>query len=639
MSSPTLYKYYTLGGIKTGLSATGNEFTLNNRPITIFSGAIHYFRVHPDYWKDRLRKLKYCGLNCVETYIPWNLHEPQKDNYDFGAGNNDMTIFCQIEEYIKLAQEEDLFVIIRPGPYICAEWEFGGMPSYLLREENLTVRTSDPRFVGRVEKYFQELFKVLTPLQFTNNGSIIAFQIENEYGNVEVKGKNIDTEYLLALKNIMEKNGVKELLFTSDTPSLGFSGTVPDVLATANFQENAVSQLQLLKNFQPNRPLMVMEFWTGWFDHWTESHQTRNLEMFTNVLEEILKKGSSVNFYMFHGGTNWGFLNGANCFGGGYQADTTSYDYDCLLSEDGSYTEKYHRAKELIKNYQKVLTKSISEIPPHSTKYVYPSISVSAMMKLSDILKENHLIKSENSDTTKPMELLSCNNDSGQSFGYIVYRKTGLNIPKHSKLRIEGKIRDQAIVLLNGVLKSKQLSSVDNLSEFGYWQSENSCLSLNNECLENATVDIIISNWGRINFGKLDDFKQHKGLFESVISLNEQVLLGWTITPLEFKKNWNQNLSLWQTVEKYLGPSIYKFEFNINVLQDTYIDMREWCQGIIIINGFVLGRYCKLGPQYTLYLPAPLLNDGFNTILVFEHFESAGYLKFTDSPIWNIIKE
>lgn len=309
---PTLYEYFTKGGIKSGLSDSKSQFTLNDKTITIYSGALHYFRVPKDYWRDRLRKYRAAGLNTVETYVPWNLHEFQEGIFDFGRGGSDFQDFLDIAEFVDLAKEEDLFVMLRPGPYICAEWDFGGLPSWLLRYEGIKIRTNESRYINFVERYFKKLLELLTPLQFTKGGAIIAVQIENEYGNLDDHINPVHTDHLEKLKEILHKNGVVELLFTSDTPSNGFSGTIPGVLATANFQTEPIKELTLLKEYQPNKPLMVMEYWTGWFDHWAEKHHTRSAKEFGDVLDGILGFGSSVNFYMFHGGTNWGFLNGAN---------------------------------------------------------------------------------------------------------------------------------------------------------------------------------------------------------------------------------------------------------------------------------------------------------------------------------------
>lgn len=313
---PSLYEYFTTeNGIQAGLSDEQEHFTLNSKNITIYSGALHYFRVPEPYWRDRLRKYRAAGLNTVETYVPWNLHEPEEGVFDFGDGVSDFKDFLDIVKFINLAKEEDLFVILRPGPYICAEWEFGGLPSWLLRYEGLKIRTNDVLYIKFVERYFKRLFELVGPLQFTKGGAIIAIQIENEYGNTKEDGKEVDTGYLETLKSLFIENGLVELFFTSDTPSSGFSGTIPGVLATANFQEQPEKELKLLKDFQPFKPLLVMEYWTGWFDHWAEKHHTRTAQQFGEVLETILKLEASVNMYMFHGGTNWGFLNGGNIKG------------------------------------------------------------------------------------------------------------------------------------------------------------------------------------------------------------------------------------------------------------------------------------------------------------------------------------
>lgn len=313
---PTLYEYFTgENGIKAGLSDKQEYFTLNNKKITIYSGALHYFRVPEPYWRDRLRKYRAAGLNAVETYVPWNLHEPEEGIFDFGNGVSDFTDFLDIVKFINVAKEEDLFVILRPGPYICAEWEFGGLPSWLLKYTDIKIRTNDKKYVTFVRRYFKKLFELVAPLQFTKGGAIIAVQIENEYGNTKEENKPINSAYLETLKDIFIENGLVELYFTSDTPSIGFSGTIPDVLATANFQKEPEKELKLLKEYQPNKPLMVMEYWTGWFDHWTEKHHTRSAQEFGEVLEKILLFNSSFNMYMFHGGTNWGFLNGGNIAG------------------------------------------------------------------------------------------------------------------------------------------------------------------------------------------------------------------------------------------------------------------------------------------------------------------------------------
>ncbi|KAK4882081.1 hypothetical protein RN001_005400 [Aquatica leii] len=636
---PTLYEYYTSGGIKTGLSANGLCFTLNEKIITIYSGAMHYFRVHPDYWRDRLRKIRAAGLNTVETYVPWNLHEPIPGVYDFGNGDSDFEQFLDIEKFIKIAQDEDLFVIVRPGPYICAEWEFGGLPSWLLRNQKMNIRTSDEAFMNYVSAYFSKLFEILSKLQFTKGGSIIAFQIENEYGNTKKKDKPIDTDYLIQLKNIFTKNGLVELFFTSDTPSNGNFGSLPDVLNTANFQSDPEKELSLLQSYQPEKPLMVMEYWTGWFDHWAEQHHKRCNKEFSDVLERILKFPASVNMYMFHGGTNWGLLNGANIEGssvdnGGYQPDTSSYDYDAPLNEAGDYTEKYFSVQRLIKHYNPVLT-ALPVLPELIERDTYNEVEITEELVFDDILKnEDFYIESQE---LLPMELLPITYDMGQSYGYIVYRRRNLNIPANSVLNIRGRVCDTVIVLINGKVVSKALETPEDLEGFGYWKVKDSSLEMSNEDCENATLDLVVENWGRVNYGKLDQFLQYKGIWQGHVSLNDRFLLDWEILPLDFKKSWTNSLTGWQLPRFHLGPALYKGTLKVFKRKDTYIDMRGWTKGIVIVNGFILSRYLKLGPQQAVYLPAAFLKEGDNEIVIFEHFAPDNHISFVKDQIYSSV--
>lgn len=631
MANDTLYNYYTLPAIKSGLNDSSQSFLLNNKEIIIYSGAVHYFRVPQDYWRDRLRRLRAAGLNTVETYVPWNLHEPEDGYYDFGKGGSDFENFLSLENYLKIAQEEDLFVIVRPGPYICSEFDFGGMPSWLLRN-NVQIRTSDEKFMEYVRRYFKRLFEILVPMQFTKGGSIIAFQVENEYGNVKKPDENIDVNYLEQLKEIFSENGVVELLFTSDTPSNGNYGSIPGVLYTANFQTEANKELDLLQSYQPNKPLMVMEYWTGWFDHWTEKHHTRTTADFGKVLEDILRYPASVNFYMFHGGTNWGFLNGANIVDEiGYLPDTSSYDYDAPLTENGNYTDKYYELKKFIGKYDKIKTFT-PEMPAIIETVVYPSIKVSLQLTLSEMLQQSSSIHNE---TLLPMEFLSINNNSGQSYGYIVYRKSHLNISKSSELKIEGNVCDTVMVTINGQLKSNLITKADDFNKFGYWRLKDSTLNLGPENYDDATLDLIVENWGRNNFGKLDQFDQKKGLWQGNVLINDAIINGWEIYPLEFKKKWTEKLQDWHAVKQTVGPSIYKAVLNVIEPKDTFIKMQNWRKGIIIVNGFVLSRYFNLGPQQTVYLPAPLLKKGDNDFLIFEHFSGSDTIEFSKNAIYS----
>lgn len=632
---PTLYNYYTENGnVTCGLSADQSYyFTLNNKQITIISGTIHYFRVPQEYWRDRLKKMRAAGLNAIETYVPWNLHEPQPGIFDFGHGESDFEKFLDISKFLRTAQEEDLLVIVRPGPYICSEWEFGGLPSWLLREKDMKIRTSDRIFMEHVRMYFTALLEILSEFQFTKGGPIIAFQIENEYGNTKEEDKSIDTDYMKKLKELMISLGVVELLFTSDTPSNGNWGSLPDTLITANFQNKPDAELNLLREYQPDKPLMVMEYWTGWFDHWTEKHHTRTAKEFSDVYESILKFPASVNMYMFHGGSSWGFMNGANLDDdGAYQPDTNSYDYDAPLNEAGDYTDKYYSVQKLNEKYNEI--KTLLPFPPPATvKIAYDEIKITEQLTINELINNAELhIEKHN---LLPMEMLPINNNAGQSYGYIVYRKKNLTIPPNSYLKIEGRVCDTVMVLIDGKLKTKLLRTQDDLEKFGYWKLKDGLLNLEDKVYNDATLDIIIENSGRVNYGKLHQFNQKKGLWQGNVSVNGVNLYDWEMIPLEFKKNWVNNLKGWHNPTFEYGPAIYKGILKIaRVRNDSYIYMGAWTKGIVIINGFVLSRYLKFGPQQTVYLPGPFLKDGDNEILIFEHFIPTTTINFVANPIY-----
>ncbi|XP_018321352.1 beta-galactosidase-1-like protein 3 [Agrilus planipennis] len=639
---PTLYEHYTAGGITSGLSVDQPYFTLNNKNISIYSGSLHYYRVPKPYWADRLRKFRAAGLNTVETYIPWNLHEPQPGVYDFGNGGSDFQDFLDLEHFLKLAKQEDLFVILRPGPYICGEWEFGGLPSWLLRERPFKVRTSASTFMNHVTRFFNRLLPMLALLQFTKGGPVISFQIENEYGSTTQKGVfNPDRTYLEQLRSLYLKNGINELLFTSDSPSqYGEAGTLPGVLfQTANFNRDPGKEFRYLAQYQPNKPFMTTELWAGWFDHWGEQHHTVSPRSFSQIYKEILSYPASVNIYMFIGGTSFGFMNGANIEGlnvdnKGYQPDTNSYDYDAPLTEIGDYTEKYYVVKQLIEKYNPIKTK-LPQLPRPINRTSLPSTYIQEQLLLIDILSQ--VQEKVRSNRTMAMEYLPINNGSGQSYGYIVYRKENIDISAGSILKIEGRVCDTVLVLVNGQLVSKPLRTPSDLDRFGYWRLKDSTLTLSSVNLTGATLELVVENWGRVNYGKLNQFYQSKGLWQGKIFINDEEIQGWEIVPLEFKKAWNNKLQGWRKVDDISSPkpAIYRTTFTVEEPKDTFVNMNNWTKGIVIINGFVLGRYVSpLGPQLTLYLPAPLQKSGVNEILVFEHFYAADSITFSAKPIF-----
>ncbi|XP_050293705.1 beta-galactosidase-1-like protein 2 [Anthonomus grandis grandis] len=633
---PTNYEYYAGDGVSSGLNADQKYFLLNGKNITIFSGAFHYFRVHPSQWRDRLRKMRAAGLNTVETYVSWNLHEYQSGQFDFGHGGSDFEEFLDIVQFIQIAYEEDLFVLVRSGPYICSEFEFGGLPSWLLRSEGIKIRTNDEVFVNFVARFWKELFGLLSPLQFTKGGPIIGFQVENEYGNTG----NSDPDYLRALVKIYRDNGITELLYTSDPPSVGTRGALPnELLMTANFNKNPSGNLNALDKLQDNKPTMTMEYWSGWFDHVTEDHHTVSTETYSKIYEQIITHPASVNIYMFVGSTNFGFTNGASSLhagldNSGLQPDTTSYDYDAPISEAGEITEKFTATAKLVAQYNPVKTK-LPDVPSTPARVVFDDIKINEQILLSEIIDSfPDKIASEN---VVSMEQLPINNNSGQSFGYVVYRKTNLNLNANDVLKITGYVRDHVLVLLNGKLLTPVLSSKSDLDKFGYWRVKDSTITLTSEALTDATLDLVVENNARNNYGSLNQFQQFKGLIDDVL-INDEVINNWQIIPLEFKRSWNKQLTGWHSIETSEGtPALYRVTFNAtSPLSDTYVNVQEWRKGIVIINGFVLGRIFAVGPQQALYLPAGLLQEGENEIIVFEHFSAPEYVKFSADPIWGV---
>lgn len=633
------YEYYAPGGaVTSGLVAEGDTFTLNDKPILLMSGAFHYFRVHPAYWRDTLKKLRAAGLNAVETYTSWNLHEPRQGEFDFGELGEMMSPFLDIRSFLQMAQEEDLFVILRPGPYICSEWEFGGMPSYLLRDPTMQVRQSYENFELAAARYFDTLLPLVADLQFTRGGPIIAVQVENEYGHFGYGDEPRDTEYLEFLQDNMVANGFGEsLFFTSDSPAQTADlGSIPGVLMTANFKGNVAENLDALKQLQPNRPLWTMEFWTGWFDHWLSGvHVTWSPENFATALETIMMYNSSVNFYMFIGGTSFGFMSGANIITGWphYAPQVSSYDYDAVLTEAGDYTEKYDIVKEIFARYNPLEgIVEHPEAPPQRTKTAYPSVAITEAIDFPTLIAQHESY--ETFDGPQNMEELPINNLNGQSYGYIYYSTNAFLAAPNATLLIRGHVRDMAQVLVDGEVITEPYGGVADVNGFGFWNGLDKELTLPGKDAV-AELSILVENLGRVNFGKPDQFNEKKGLWEGPVLVDGLQLDEWRMTPLEFKTSQINSLTGWTPFTgSFASPGLYRGEFEVTgEPQDTWLDMRTWGKGVAFINGFNLGRFWHPGPTKTLYLPAPLLVEGTNELIVFEQYTAPSEIVFSDVPI------
>lgn len=591
---------YTFGGINLAhLTVANKQFQWEDKPLQIISGAIHYFRVVPEYWEDRLLKLKACGFNTVETYLAWNLHEPEEGQFCFEG-------IADVEKFVRTAEKVGLHVILRPSPYICAEWEFGGLPSWLLRYSDMKVRCMDERYLEKVDRYYDELIPRLVPLLSSNGGPVIAVQIENEYGSY-----GDDHDYINYSKEALIKRGVDVLLFTSDGPGDGMlqGGTVPGVLATVNFGSRPIEAFEKLREYRSEDPLVCMEFWNGWFDHWLKPHHTRSAEDVAQVFDEMLQAGASVNFYMFHGGTNFGFYNGAN-YGDKYEATITSYDYDSPLSECGDITAKFEAVRSVVAKFKGVDVSELPELPAPLPKKNYGTVTMTQQADLLDQLAQ--ISDPVKRVTPVPMEEL------GQSYGFIVY-STQVSGPRSGESLYIQEVRDRAQVYLDGVYQG----TVER------WNPQSLPLQIP---AGGARLDIVVENMGRVNYGpKLWD---HKGITEGV-RLNNQFLFDWTIYPLPLNDTSAVTFSdiAGSESSRTDRPNFYKGEFNVEDLADTFVRLDGWGKGVLWINGYNLGRYWEQGPQRTLYLPAPLLKEGRNEIVILElHHTEKPQIELVDAP-------
>ncbi|CAH1056358.1 glycoside hydrolase family 35 protein [Paenibacillus pseudetheri] len=574
----------------------GDRFAYEGKPIQLLSGAIHYFRVVPEYWKDRLQKLKACGLNTVETYVAWNVHEPKEGQFCF-------TGMFDIVKFIETAAEVGLHVIVRPSPYICAEWEFGGLPAWLLAEDGLRLRCYDEKFLAKVDAYYDVLLPMLKPLLCTNGGPIIAMQIENEYGSY-----GNDLKYLEYLKSGMIARGMDVLLFTSDGPEdfMLQSGMIPGVFETVNFGSRASEAFDSLQQVQPDMPLMCMEYWNGWFDHWGKPHHTREAQDAANVFEDMLKAGGSVNFYMFHGGTNFGFYNGANNHGK-YEPTVTSYDYDSPLTEWGDITEKYVLVKGLIEKYFDI---EPAPLPEPVSKKNYGKVRMSGQAALFASL--DLLSDPVQRTCPEPMEKL------GQNYGFILYT-TRISGPRAAcSLELQD-VHDRALVFIDGEYKGV----------IERWDPKSIEFTVPKEGVE---LRILVENMGRTNYGPY--LRDCKGITEGV-RLGFPFLFDWTIHTLPLDDLLKLQFKPIAAAEHMTetGPVFYRGTFRVDDIADTFLELESWTKGVAFVNGFNLGRYWEAGPQKALYVPGPLLREGDNEIVIFElHGTNEPSVLLTDQP-------
>ena len=558
-----------------------DSFLLDGKPFQIISGAIHYFRVVPEYWRDRLEKLRAMGCNTVETYVPWNLHEPKPGEFCFSG-------MLDLADFLKAAQDVGLWAIVRPSPYICGEWEFGGLPAWLLAEDGMKLRCTYPPYLAAVERYYQELCKILAPLQVDCGGPVLMMQVENEYG-----AYGDETAYLEFLRELLRGNGITVPFVTSDGPWRDYleNGKLPGAHPTANFGSKAEEQFPILARYAGSGPLMCMEFWVGWFDAWgDQEHHTTQAEQCAADLDKILSQGS-VNIYMFHGGTNFGFTSGSNYYGY-LQPDVTSYDYDAPLSESGDITPKYRAMREVIGKYAPLPDLRFST---RIEKRAYGSFPVEEKVSLFSTLN----------DLTEPVESPwpLCMEKLGQNFGYTLYSSNLKENVRIEKLQLQ-KANDRAHLFFDEE-HFATLYDLELQKEYGVAPS----------LRPRKELEILVENMGRVNYGPLME-TQRKGI-DGAVLLNGHGHSGWRMYPLPmdgamikkvgFSKGWKPG-----------EPAFYRIPFPVSVPADTFLKLPGWGKGCVFLNGFNLGRFWEIGPQTKMYIPAPLLKKGRNELIVFE---------------------
>jgi beta-galactosidase len=555
------------------LTVTKDGFQLRGKPFRLLSGEEEYSRIPRAYWRDRLRKAHALGLNTVTVYVFWNLHEKQPGVYDF-SGQND------VAEYIREAQQEGLYVILRPGPYGCAEWDLGAYPSWLLKDHSMVLRSSQPQFMEAASRWMMRLGQELAPLQASRGGPIVAVQVENEYGSF-----GDDHAYVEQIHQLLLKAGFGEsLLYTADGADVLSKGSLPGLPAAIDFGTgDAERSTKLYKRFRPDTPVFVAEYWDGWFDHWGEKHQTTDAAKQETEIRSMLESGASLSLYMVHGGTTWGWMNGANNDHGGYQPDVSSYDYDAPIDESGRPRPKYFRIRQMIAEVTHTEPVAVPDSPPLIT---LPAIQLKAAQPLWSSLPS--AIKADNPPSME---------DIGQSYGYLLYR-TSVKGSGTGELALDD-VHSYARVYLDGKLA-------------GVLDRRLGRKSMPLEVHGRQRLDILVENSGRINF-TMAIRGERAGILGSV-HYSGETLRGWKVFPLPLTEAPAKGYK----DEACTGPCFYRAEFHVETPGDTFLNTAALGKGMVWVNGHALGRFWNIGPAGALYLPGPWLHPGANEIEVFD---------------------
>ncbi len=570
---------------KHSFTFSKDQFLLDQKPFRIISGEMHPARIPAEYWRHRIQMAKAMGCNTIAAYIFWNYHETEEGQFDFQTGNHN------IAEFMRICKEEGMWVILRPGPYVCAEWDFGGLPPYLLKIPDIKLRCMDPRYMKAVESYIKRFSQVVKPFMLNAGGNILMVQVENEYGSF-----GNDKQYLETLKKLWIANGITGPFYTSDgpTPFMLDAGTVSDG-AIGLDSGGSPEDFAVAKKHNPNVPVFSGETYPGWLTHWGEKWARPDTNGLKKEVEFLLTSNKSFNLYVVHGGTNFGFTAGANAFSPTqYQPDVTSYDYDSPINEQGEATPKFYMLRRLIAQH---VDYKLPEVPAPIKNITIPAIDLKPTGSLWSSLPKPIV-----SAQLKPMEAF------GQNQGLMLYR-TKLIGHKSGRLTI-WEPHDYALVFLNG----KFIDTV--YRDGGKWSVE-----LPKSDVKNPELEILVEGMGHINFAQF--MIDRKGITDRV-TLNGMTLMNWEIFPLPMQPADVTKLAHAQTSSTDKEGLFFSASFSLTELGDTYFDLSNFSKGVVYVNGHNLGRYWNIGPQQRLYCPASWLKKGNNEIIVFDLHQKRG---------------
>ena len=591
--------------VKAGHFTVGDKsFLLNGEPFVVKAAEIHYPRIPQPYWEHRIKMCKALGMNTVCIYVFWNIHEQREGQFDF-TGNNDVAAFC------RLAQKNGMYVIVRPGPYVCAEWEMGGLPWWLLKKKDIRLREQDPYFMERVKIFEQKVGEQLAPLTIQNGGPIIMVQVENEYGSY---GEN--KPYVSEIRDCLRGIYGQELaLFQCDWASNFEKNGLDDLVWTMNFGTgaNIDQQFRRLGELRPDAPKMCSEFWSGWFDKWGAQHETRPAKDMVDGMDEMLSKGISFSLYMTHGGTSFGHWAGANS--PGFAPDVTSYDYDAPINEQGLPTSKFWELRTMMQKYSlspasspkvkgnKVALPAVPKAPMPIIEV--PQFRLEKVMDLCGLVTK----RVENRDVLT-MEDMDC------GWGMIQYTTTLPDIPRKSVLTLND-CHDYAQIWVN----HQFVGSIDRV------KNEKSLMLP--PVKKGDVLNILVEAMGRINFGRA--IKDFKGITSDVQLQTEQdghemtyTLKHWVIRTMADDYEAIKTAMASNRVEAKDNEAIvsdggyFKGEFTLKKVGDTFLNFEAFGKGQVWVNGHAMGRIWHIGPQQTLYVPGCWLKKGKNEVIVLD---------------------